>query len=122
MKICNCYHIESEQHYFIDENGVPIYENINVSRCWGTKEKDRCSCGGDKSKCNFYERVQVEAAAKKSNSDIKNVFDEIENMIGKYWGVDPAYYINSKDEQEASAAKLCCKILEVIQLSRRGNQ
>ena len=44
----------------------------------------------------------------------KNIFDEIENLIGKYWGGDPAYYTNSKDEQEAGAAKLCCKILESI--------
>ena len=24
------------------------------SRCLGTKEQDRCNCGGDESKCNFY--------------------------------------------------------------------
>lgn len=26
--------------------------------CWGTKEREPCSCGGDKSKCDFYEHVR----------------------------------------------------------------
>lgn len=122
MSKCDSYYLQPERHYFVDKYGTPLYENIDVPRCLGTKERDACDCDGDRSRCSFYESVREKAAVKKSNSDIKNVFDEIENMIGKYWGVDPAYYINSKDEQEASAAKLCCKILEVIQLSRRGNQ
>ena len=35
--ICSCYHIEY---------GEP--------RCWGTKEREVCSCNGNKEKCNFY--------------------------------------------------------------------
>lgn len=35
--LCSCYHEENGQAY-----------------CWGTREKDHCSCGGDKSKCTFY--------------------------------------------------------------------
>ena len=23
-------------------------------QCWGTKEREECSCGGDKKKCTFY--------------------------------------------------------------------
>ena len=34
---CACYHVEY---------GKP--------RCWGTKEKEECSCGGNKNRCNFY--------------------------------------------------------------------
>ena len=26
--------------------------------CYGTKEKEVCSCGGDKRKCDFYEEVR----------------------------------------------------------------
>ena len=120
MNKCDCYHLEPERHYFADENGASIYEIINVPRCYGTREKDVCDCDGDRSKCSFYKSVREKAAAKKSNSDIKDVFDEIENLIGRYWGTDPAYYINSKDEQEAGAAKLCCKILEAIHIAQRG--
>lgn len=121
MKKCDSYRLELEQHHFVDENGVPVYENINVPRCWGTKEKDVCDCDGDRSKCSFYKSVREKAAVEKNNSDIKNVFNEIENLIGEYWGGDPVYYTNSKNEQEASAAKLCCKILEEIRMVQGGN-
>lgn len=44
----------------------------------------------------------------------------IEGLIGRYWGVDPIYYADSKNKEEASAAKLCCKILEAIHIAQRG--
>lgn len=121
MSKCNSYRLELEQHHFVDENGVPVYENINVPRCWGTKEKDVCDCDGDRSKCSFYKSVREKAAVEKNNSDIKDVFDKIENLIGEYWGGDPAYYTDAKNKEEAGAAKLCCKILEVIRIAQRGN-
>ena len=37
------------------------------SRCLGTKEVDRCNCGGDKSKCDFYPEKR-KAAEKKMNT------------------------------------------------------
>ena len=49
---------------------------------------------------------------------IKNVLEKIEGLIGEYWGTDPAYYTGSENEEEASAAKLCCKILETIRMAR----
>lgn len=120
MNKCDCYRVESEIHCFVDENGVPIYESINVPRCCGTKEKDVCDCGGDKSKCNFYERVRAEAAEEKNLSKTKNVLEEIEGLIGEYWGTDPIYYVDSKNKEEAGAAKLCCKILEAIRALQGG--
>lgn len=120
MSKCDCYHVEAEVHRFVDEDGGSVYGNINVPRCWGTKEKDVCDCGGDKSKCNFYERVRAEAAEEKKLSENKDVLDEIVNLIGDYWGTNPYYYVNSNDKQEASAAKLCCKILETIWIAQTG--
>ena len=118
---CDCYRVEPEIHCFVDENGVPIYESINVLRCCGTKEKDVCDCCGDKSKCNFYERVRAEAAEEEKNlSTTKDVLEEIEGLIGEYWGTDPIYYVDSKNREEDGAAKLCCKILEAIRMSRGG--
>ena len=32
-----------------------------MSRCFGTKERDICSCGGDRSKCDFYPEVHEKA-------------------------------------------------------------
>ena len=118
MSKCDCYHVESEIHRFADADGGSVYGNINVPRCWGTKEKDVCDCSGDKSKCNFYERVRAEAAEEKKVSKNKDVFEEIEDMIGEYWGTDSIYYIDSEDEQKTSAAKLCCKILEAIRIAQ----
>ena len=34
---CHCYHVE-----------------WGKARCWGTKEKDECDCGGDRRKCTHY--------------------------------------------------------------------
>lgn len=28
--------------------------------CYGTKEREVCTCGGDKDKCNFYKKQQEE--------------------------------------------------------------
>lgn len=36
-EICECYKIE-----------------YGKAICYGTKEREECSCGGDKNKCNFY--------------------------------------------------------------------
>ena len=120
MSKCDSYHLEPEQHYFVDEYGGPIYENINVPRCWGTKEKDVCNCGGDRRKCSFYETVREKAVEEKNLSTSKNVLEEIEDLIGEYWGTEPIYYMDSKNEEEAGAAKLCCKILEAIRTAQGG--
>lgn len=40
--ICSSYHDEPN---WIGRRGV----------CWGTKEQDPCECGGDESRCDFYE-------------------------------------------------------------------
>ena len=31
------------------------------SRCFGTRERDECTCGGDRSKCDFYPEVREKA-------------------------------------------------------------
>lgn len=121
MSKCDCYHLEPEQHYFADENGASIYEAIRVPRCWGTKEKDVCDCDGDRSRCSFYERVRAQAAEEKKNlSTAKDVLEEIEGLIEDYWGTDPIYYVGSQNTEADGAAKLCCKILEVIHIAKRG--
>ena len=62
MKRCDCYNarvetIESKYGSFIDAYGV----------CLGTKEQNRCNCGGDESKCDFYPEKR-KAAEKKMNT------------------------------------------------------
>ena len=129
MNKCDCYQFETKRRYLsnIDkitytlatERLAPEYIDEKVSVSYGTKEKDVCNCGGDRRKGSFYESVREKAAEKeKSLSTNKNVLEEIEGLIGEYWGTEPIYYIDSKNEEEAEAAKLCCKILEAIRTLR----
>ena len=45
MGQCDCYNVRIDR----------IYGNeVKYGVCLGTKEVDRCNCGGDESKCDFY--------------------------------------------------------------------
>ena len=129
MNKCECYRIRTERRYFSDyDKGcaaaqgklLPDYEDICEGICLGTKEVDYCSCGGDRSKCDFYESVRQETRVEDRRSDMttQQAFEEIENLIGKYWVTDSIYYINSTNGGVAGAAKLCCRILETIRMAR----
>ncbi len=54
--ICECYRAENN---FLGK----------VGSCWGTQERDACSCGGDKSKCEFYPSVREEEKKPVTNYD-----------------------------------------------------
>lgn len=54
--ICECYRSEKN---FLGKVGV----------CWGTAERDACSRGGDKSKCDFYPSVREEEKKPVTNYD-----------------------------------------------------
>lgn len=60
---CDCYEVTKERRYLTEyEKGYHYgryneeveYVTKEVSRCLGTKEREFCTCGGYKSKCNFY--------------------------------------------------------------------
>ena len=61
--MCSSYHKITRTRYLSDfEQG--IYFALNKSRitkidevvgiCWGTKELEECTCGGNELECNFY--------------------------------------------------------------------
>lgn len=60
---CDCYRVLRERHYLTDyEKGyyeaiyhkpAPEYEIKHNGICYGTKDREPCNCGGDRSKCNF---------------------------------------------------------------------
>lgn len=61
---CKCYHAERN---FFGKIGV----------CWGTKECEACSCGGDESKCDFYEDKRKKATPKTTRADrVRAMTDE----------------------------------------------
>ena len=57
---CKCYHAERN---FLGKIGV----------CWGTKECEACSCGGDESKCDFYPEVRKRSILRSFKADLVNV-------------------------------------------------
>jgi hypothetical protein len=61
---CKCYHAEKN---YIGRIGV----------CWGTKECEACSCGGNEAKCDFYEEVRQRVKKPQTNADrIRMMSDE----------------------------------------------
>lgn len=66
MKKCDCYHEQTKTRYMTDfergfqfgKTGKWVSANEQVEykegRCWGTRECETCTCGGDPSKCDFY--------------------------------------------------------------------
>lgn len=64
MNKCDSYHLQPKTRYTYNQfTGKPIAHDIKVGVCWGTRECDECSCGGDKTKCDFYPEVREKAKA-----------------------------------------------------------
>ena len=61
----------------------------------------------------------IETQEEKKSSERKDILDEIESLIRRYWGVTPAYYLSSTNKTEQEAAKTCCCILKLIQKARK---
>jgi hypothetical protein len=62
MKKCDCYRIKQEKMYMYDRyTGAPIPYMVDKGVCFGTKEQDECSCGGDRTKCDFYPEIREKA-------------------------------------------------------------
>lgn len=62
MSVCSCYR---DRENWLHERGV----------CYGTKECEPCSCGGDESKCDFY--PEKRKTKPQTNADrIRSMTDE----------------------------------------------
>lgn len=75
MEKCSCY-IEDRQLADYTPLMKPIYKTVSL--CFGTRERDECSCGGDRTKCDFYPDVR-EKAKKELVKTITNA-DRIRTM------------------------------------------
>ena len=65
MSKCDCYHeqiINNPPKSIIKNNQFHSTHGniITISKCWGTKECEECTCGGDTSKCDFYPEKRKE--------------------------------------------------------------
>lgn len=70
---CDAYHTRKRTRYLdpatvayitgkYPENNGAVEEE--VGECWGTKECDQCSCGGDRTRCDFYPEVREQTKRK----------------------------------------------------------
>lgn len=83
MNICSCYHDEQN---FLHERGV----------CYGTKEKEPCSCGGNPVKCDFYEgvrekyiyRTNADRIRAMNDEELADKFEEIQLKTANAYGDD----------------------------------
>ena len=65
MEKCNSYHLQPTIKYtYHPLMGRPIAHDVEVGVCWGTKECERCNCGGDRRQCDFYPEVREKAIRK----------------------------------------------------------
>ena len=97
---CDCYHIESKRKYtYHPITGEPIRHDIKVGVCWGTKETDECSCGGDETQCDFYPEVRKRG---RNNMSIKDAINHFK------YGISHDIF----QEPVTTYAKLAVKALE----------
>ena len=62
---CSCYHSAEKILYWAPDE-API--TVKTGSCWGTKEREECSCGGDKTRCDFYPEIR-----EKANKELEKV-------------------------------------------------
>lgn len=70
-------------------------EQYGKTVCYGTKEIDVCSCGGDKSKCNFYPEVRKKAKSM-TNADRINTMSDKEKAEFFTWIQQDAFLIGDR--------------------------
>ena len=79
MGKCDCYHLNPKTQYaYHPITGRPVAYDVEVGVCWGTRECDECSCGGDRTKCDFYPEVREKA--QKESKKITTNADRIRAM------------------------------------------
>ena len=73
MNKCDCYFkYEKLQRDPIWSDGT--FTKVFEGRCYGTKEMERCSCGGDPAKCDFYPEKRVPAKKKEESNDSTTIY------------------------------------------------
>lgn len=105
MKKCDCYRESKRFEY----NPIIMKGVMNpYSYCNGTRERDECSCGGDRTKCDFYPEVREEA---KKNLMFYGTFVDFDGVEdGLILGIN----ISKKDRSTIVVARNVCGSYEII--------
>lgn len=77
MTKCNCYcvGIRPEPRYNQYTRDYVGSVDVKYEYCAGTKQQDECSCGGDRTKCDFYPEIREKAVKEEKF---------IDNSVGVY--------------------------------------
>lgn len=69
LEICDCYNVRTRARTIFG-GAFRVDERYGV--CYGTKECDECSCGGDPAKCDFYpeKRRRAEESHKNDHNNL----------------------------------------------------
>lgn len=74
---CDCYETVERLRY-TPFYTFAYYETVGI--CNGTKEREECSCGGDRTKCNFYPEVRDKAKFELEYEKTATNADKIRSM------------------------------------------
>ena len=63
MNKCNCYNVgvKPEPRYSQYTGNYVGSVDVKYEYCDGTREQDECSCGGGRTKCDFYPEIREKA-------------------------------------------------------------
>ena len=70
MNKCDCYNVED---VLLPDKHTGRLIRQRIEHCLGTKEREFCSCGGDRTKCDFYPKVKKEALTIKDYAHMPEV-------------------------------------------------
>lgn len=70
MNKCDCY--DAKDVLLPDKHTGRLIRQ-RIEHCLGTKERKFCSCGGDRTKCDFYPKVKKEALTIKDYAHMPEV-------------------------------------------------
>ena len=105
MNKCDCYCTEEKiigWHTPVDPKTTIVH------KCNGTRERDECSCGGDRTKCDFYPKVREKALPK--FGEWISVADRLPNQHLDDEGIELSFIVWGKDYIHSQTAYFNGKI------------
>ena len=85
-----------------------------VGVCVGTRERDECSCEGNRCNCDFYDNVREKAKQQKREANIPT---RISDLIIKVNGLDLSGYEN----EEIRRSEIVNELIEIKTIIDRRN-
>lgn len=87
---CDCYKTTKRNRHTLHITAIPVEYEVEVGICNGTRERDECSCGGDRTKCDFYPEVRARAKKEINKTEVLAENKRIKENL--------KYYLNTNEE------------------------